>query len=151
SAVQIVLQDHAGKPPAGRIGRATLRAGMRKIDAVSFAARELANPWIATSMIRSDIPILELMEGSSRFNLQDQAEARSQTGLSGRPLCVWVGRLNANTDPVTVLAGFERALATLPDARLAMVYQTDELLPAIRDFLAERSALGKRVCLLGGR
>ena len=37
--------------------------------------------------------------------------------MQGDPAMLWVGRLDANKDPLTVLAGFEQALAAIPAQR----------------------------------
>jgi len=91
------------------------------------------------------------MEGSSRFRLRSRAAARRETGLEGKPLCLWVGRLNANKDPLTALTGFARAAPHLPAPHLAMVYGESELLPEVTQFLADQPAVAGRVTLLGKR
>jgi glycosyltransferase involved in cell wall biosynthesis len=78
-----------------------------------------------------------------------RAEARKISGVRGDPALLWVGHLDANKDPLTVLAGFERALPHLPGARLTMVYLGETLLPAVRARLAESPALAERVELRG--
>jgi glycosyltransferase involved in cell wall biosynthesis len=50
---------------------------------------------------------------------------------------------------MTVLQGFEQALASLPDAVLTMVYGEDDLLPAVRRRVADSPALTKSVRLVG--
>ncbi len=60
-----------------------------------------------------------------------------------------MGRLNANKDPLTVLAGFERIVAPHPDASLTMVFGSDELLPHVQERLSASPALGRRVRLVG--
>ena len=69
--------------------------------------------------------------------------------MRGSPAVLWVGRLNANKDPLTVLDGFERSLAWLPDAALTMIYSTDELLGQVRLRVAGAPALRARVHLVG--
>src|SRR5205814_7581770 len=77
------------------------------------------------------------------------AAARAETGLTGSPAILWVGRLNANKDPLTALEGFERALADLPEATLTMIYGTAELIDEVRGWIARSSSLSERVRLLG--
>jgi glycosyltransferase involved in cell wall biosynthesis len=93
--------------------------------------------------------VFALMESSSRFRLRDRASARARTGLTGAPLCLWVGRLNANKDPITVLDGFAAALRHLPEARMAMVYGTSDLLPQVRQWLDRNPEAASRVTLAG--
>lgn len=153
----LVLQDHAGTPGEARglarikarLRRPIERAGLRATDAFLFTDALQAQPWRAAGLIGPDQPVYAVLESSRRLERLPRAEARAQTGLRGDPLLLWVGRLNANKDPLTVLAGFERALERLPNARLAMSYLTDDLLPEVRAMLAGAPALAERVDLLG--
>jgi glycosyltransferase involved in cell wall biosynthesis len=147
--VKILAQDHAGGPPPGRLSRATLHLAMRQIDAVSFATPEQAAPWRDAGVLDARTRVIELPESSSVFRLLPQNAARQRTGLCGEPLCLWVGRLNANKDPLTVLRGFALAAERLPDARLAMVYSAEDLLSAVQRWLADHPQIAERVRLLG--
>jgi len=69
--------------------------------------------------------------------------------VHGRPALLWVGRLNANKDPLTVLDGFERALPDLDGAALTMVYGEGGELPAVQARVSASSALRDRVRLAG--
>jgi glycosyltransferase involved in cell wall biosynthesis len=145
----ILIQDHADSPPRSPLRRLALRRALRHVAAVSFTATELARPWIDAGVFARQLRVIPLIESTSRFRLQDRLSARAKTGLSGDPLCLWVGRLDGNKDPLTVLRGFARALPRLPDARLAMAYGEDDLLPAVRAWLRENPEAAARVSLLG--
>ncbi|HLV79597.1 MAG TPA: glycosyltransferase family 4 protein [Chthonomonadaceae bacterium] len=149
--VPLLAQDHADTIPRHPVRRWRLRRALRHVDAVSFAAMALARPWQQAGVLDPRKAVFALMEGSSHFRLLPREAARARTGLAGNPLCLWVGRLDANKDPLTVLRGFARALPRLPEARLAMVYGTDDLLPAVRAWLAENPAVAAHVDLLGRR
>jgi glycosyltransferase involved in cell wall biosynthesis len=62
---------------------------------------------------------------------------------------LWVGRLNVGKDPMTVINAFEKYIIACPQARLFMIYQTEELLPVIKRKLAENMQLQKAVILKG--
>jgi glycosyltransferase involved in cell wall biosynthesis len=62
---------------------------------------------------------------------------------------LWVGRLDSNKDPLTVLTGFERATAALPNAALTLVYGDDALLPEIKSRLDRSPVLREKVQLRG--
>lgn len=151
----IVVQDHGGVPGAGaralkaRVRRLAERAGLRAADAFLFTTGEQAWPWRTAGLIAPHQPVFEVIEGSRQIVRMPRELARARSGLRGDPALLWVGRLNANKDPLTVLDGFERVLAALPAARLAMAYQTDELLPEVQARLARAPALAARVDLLG--
>src|SRR6185437_5333161 len=94
----LLLKDHKCFPPRRWINRRTLAPALRRMDALSFASRDLAEPWLKGGFLRPDQPILELMEGSCDFSMRPQDAARARTGLSGSPLCLWVGRLEPHKD-----------------------------------------------------
>jgi glycosyltransferase involved in cell wall biosynthesis len=81
--------------------------------------------------------------------LADRIAARHASGLRGSPALLWVGRLTANKDPLTVLDAFERCAPELPGATLTMIHGTDELIAPVRARLAQSAALRDRVRLLG--
>jgi glycosyltransferase involved in cell wall biosynthesis len=119
------------------------------MDAALFAARELARPWQEGGFLRPGTPIFEIMEGSSSFCLRSRQAARARTGLEGEPLCLWVGRLNRNKDPLTVLEGFAGVLDHLPKARLTMAYGEDDLLPEVEAWRKAHPRAAAHVTLLG--
>jgi glycosyltransferase involved in cell wall biosynthesis len=141
----LVAQHHAEKPERGLLA-AVQRRALRSVDGFFFTGVDGAEPWRPQIGRR---PAFAIAEGSTRFALGDRAAARSVTGLRGDPVCLWVGNLTPNKDPATVLAGFERALADLPGARLYMIYREEELLPPVRRLLAAAPALARSVELLG--
>jgi glycosyltransferase involved in cell wall biosynthesis len=145
----IVVQDHASGPPGSGASRMLRRWGLRAVDAFLFTAAEQAASWRAANVIRSQQPVHEVLEASTTLRPIARAEAREASGIEGSPALLWVGRLNANKDPLTVLAGFERMIAPHPDASLTMVFGSDELLPHVQARLSASPALGRRVRLVG--
>jgi glycosyltransferase involved in cell wall biosynthesis len=75
--------------------------------------------------------------------------ARQQTGMQGTPVFLWVGRLDANKDPLTILAGFEVLFTKYPQASLYMIYNDDQLLQAVTQKINATEILKQRVHLLG--
>jgi glycosyltransferase involved in cell wall biosynthesis len=62
---------------------------------------------------------------------------------------LWVGRLNENKDPLTVLSGFEKYFKQNPDARLFMIYSEDDLLEPVRQRINSSPVLNDKVKLVG--
>jgi glycosyltransferase involved in cell wall biosynthesis len=89
------------------------------------------------------------MESSTSLAPVARDAARRTTGIHGNPAVLWVGRLNANKDPMTILAGFEQALDALPNATLTMIYGGAELLGDVRRRVNASAALRERVRLAG--
>jgi glycosyltransferase involved in cell wall biosynthesis len=71
-----------------------------------------------------------------------------KTGMEGFPVFLWVGRLNPNKDPVTVVKAFLQFVRFHADARLYMIYQTDELLSELTN-LVQESGYKKNVEFVG--
>jgi glycosyltransferase involved in cell wall biosynthesis len=150
----LVVQDHGGPPPAtrnvgGRLRFAVRRAGLRAADGFLFTTAAQAQPWRAAGLIGPQQPVYEVIESGRPLRPLPRAQARAASGLRGEPALLWVGHLDANKDPLTVLAGFERALPQLPGAHLTMLYVGETLLPAVRGRLAASAALAARVTLRG--
>ena len=147
----LVVQSHSD---GGAIGRAPAlrllgRAARGAVDAFLFAADEHAAAWREAGLIASGQPAYQVMEASTRLAPIDRDTARRQSGVRGATAVLWVGRLNANKDPLTVLGGFERALTDLPGATLTMVYGMAEQLGEVRARIDGSPALTGRVRLAG--
>ncbi|MBI4546085.1 MAG: glycosyltransferase family 4 protein [Gemmatimonadetes bacterium] len=146
--VPLLVQDHSDRPPP-RWRRALHRWGLSRIDGAAFTARALAHPLTAAGVLPRGIPIFEILETSTRFAPGDTDAARAATGLYGNPCMVWVGRLNRDKDPMTVLTAVALAAQRLPDLHLWCCYTEAPLLPQVRERLAADPGLARRVHLLG--
>jgi glycosyltransferase involved in cell wall biosynthesis len=116
---------------------------------VAFTAREQAAPFVEGGVFRKDLAVFEAIEGSSTFTPGDQATARAKCGLFGDPCALWVGRLDANKDPLTVLGAVDRVIARLPGIQLWCLYTDARLLAEVRKRLDASPGLRERVHLLG--
>jgi glycosyltransferase involved in cell wall biosynthesis len=144
-----IVSQHHGELPWRTMARPLQRWGLRSADGFFFAARDLAALWIDQGLISTRQQIYQVMEGSNDFRRRDRKAARSCTGLWGDPVVLWVGRLIALKDPLTVLKGFERILQQASGARLYMVFSESDLLGAVQDCIASSAALSPAVTLLG--
>ena len=144
----IIAQDHANVPWRAVI-RPLQRWGLQAADGFFFAAKDLADPWVNDGLISKQQSIFEIMEGSNNFQRRDRRESRARTGMAGNPLVLWVGRLIALKDPITVLEGFASILERAPRARLYMAYGAADLLPVVKERIAANKALSQAVTLLG--
>ena len=155
SSAPIVVQDHGSQPFSTRrrfaLGRRWVRRWMLgAADAFLFAATEQSDAWKAAGLIAPQQRVYDVMPASTSFAPVHRDQARASSGISGSPAMLWVGRLNANKDPLTVLSGFERCVSrTLPNATLTMVYSERDLLAAVRARIETSSLLRDRVRLVG--
>jgi glycosyltransferase involved in cell wall biosynthesis len=148
--VPLLVQDHGSVPPAGWRARAW-RWAYRSLAGVAFTAREQATPWKHAKILHADLPVFEVLEGSSHFTPGDRRAARDTTNMFGAPCLLWTSRLNVNKDPLTMLAGVEQASRTLPGLRLWCCFGEAPLLDVVKQRIARSPVLAERVVLLGAR
>lgn len=144
----IIVQHHGEKPFTG-IKRRLQQIADKCITAYLFTARGNARAWIDNHIIPGYDKCYELLEASTYFERCDKVAARKKTGITGDHNFLWVGRLNANKDPMTVVQGFEKYLAINPQAKLYMIYQEEALLPALKIIIGNSGTLKDAVYLRG--
>ena len=133
--VRIMVQHHAEKPFSG-IKKYFQYFASRRIDLYLFASKETGISWVKRKNLASEKKIRELPEVSSDFHPVDKISAREITKVTGSPAFIWVGRLNQNKDPVTAVKSFLRFAQWQPQARLYLIFQTDELIDEINALLS---------------
>lgn len=147
--IPVMAQHHGSLPWTAGVRRTIQRAGLKVADGFMFAASELAHVWCEAELIRADQAIFSVMETSSALAYEPTETARSKTAVSGNPVFLWTGNLNANKDPLTILRGFEQLLPHLPEARLYMAFREATLLPDIELMIQSSPTLATAVTLLG--
>jgi glycosyltransferase involved in cell wall biosynthesis len=145
--VPVLIQDH-GDNPCSRLG-ALRRWGLAKVSGFAFTSSEQALPFSRNKSIRPGAPVFAIPESSTHFREGDVEHARMVTGVHGNPAVLWIGHLNMNKDPMTILEVFSRALRRLPRAHLWVCYQDASLLGHVQARLAADSLLSSHVHLLG--
>lgn len=143
---KIIVQHHAERPFTG-IKKLLQRFADRFIDAYFFSSKEIGSGWVRKGNLSNADKIHEIMEVSSVFQPKDKKSARKKTGVLGEWVFLWVGRLDSNKNPMLVVKSFLRFCSSYPSARLYMIYQTDDLLPEIRQLISEKN--GAQVILAG--
>jgi len=146
--VPILLQDHADRPPRFWRRRSWRRA-FASAAGVAFCAMEQSRPWTAAGLIGKATSIFEISESSSRFSPGEQSQARAQTQLGGDPCLLWIGHLNPNKDPLTVLSGVSAAVRELPNLQLWCCFGSAPLRAEVTRKIEADPRLRGRVHLLG--
>lgn len=148
--VGLVVQHHAEAPRRSRIGRWLQRRWLAAADAFVFTGIEAATPWAEAGLLPADVPVHAVSEGSSRFRpAADRDLARRRAGFVGEPQLLWLGNLDGNKDPLTVLDGMEPVFAGHPGARALFCFRQAQLLPQVEARIAASPALRHRVELRG--
>jgi glycosyltransferase involved in cell wall biosynthesis len=146
--IPIILQDHADRVPRFW-RRGQWRREMAVAAGVAFCASTQARPFAEAGVLSMDTPVYEIPESTSRFAPGDPLEARRLTGIAGSPAVLWVGHLNDNKDPLTVLDGVSAAAQELPGLQLSCCFGTAPLLGEVQKRIAGDSRLRGRVRLIG--
>jgi glycosyltransferase involved in cell wall biosynthesis len=149
SGSKIIVQHHGEQPPVDPIKKYFQKLADKFIDAYFFTSLGNAQPWADAQSIGSVKKCYEVLEASTFFTRQDKTLSKNRTGITGSHNFLWVGRLNLNKDPITVLKGFENYCITNSAAKLYMIFQTEELLDDVKQYVEQSAILSKSVCLLG--
>ncbi len=150
SGVPMLAQDHGSVSPTG-LRALAWRWAFHSLAGVAFTARAQAEPWMGSGVLRRGIPVFEVLEGSSAFTPGNRDEARRLTGMSGDPCLLWTGRLDANKDPLMMLAAVERAAAMCPGLRLYCCFGDAPLEHDVQARVSQSEVLAMRVTMLGTR
>jgi len=132
---KIIEQYEADKPFSG-IKLILQQLADRRINYYFFSAKEDARPWVNTGNILNFNKCKEVYVGAPKFDIQNKEESKHKISMYGNSNYLWVGRLNDNKDPLTVLNAFAKYLKINPFARLHMIYHTADMLPQIRELVA---------------
>ena len=144
---RIVVHNHAELPFTG-LKKYLQRLADDYVDAYLFASRNMGLGWVQKGNIGSADKIHEVMEVSSAFLPMDKNIARQKIGVADSLTFLWVGRLNENKDPLTVLKAFLEFATSKPSVRLYMIYHTEELLNQVKDMI-NNSPRKQAVVLIG--
>ena len=132
--IKIIVQNHAEKPFPG-IKKWLQRTADIGVNAYLFASYEMGKDWVEKGNLGSLDKIYEVMEVSSPFYPVEKNVARLKTGVQDDLCFLWVGRLDKNKDPLTVIKAFLQFIKIKPGAKLYMIFHTMELLAEMEKLL----------------
>ena len=134
--VKIIAQNHAEKP-FNRLGKFVQKMVDKYISAYIFTSEEMGNEWVDRKIINNRNKIWGIMEASSFFKPMNKEIAKQKTNVESDPIFLFVGRLDRNKDPETVVKAFFQFNKKHTRARLYMIYQTTDLLNAIKNLIKQ--------------
>ena len=138
----MLVQDHASIPGAGGRRR---RWGLKNIAGAAFTSIDQGRAFIEAGELRGDTPIFAVPESSTHFS----GDGRAADDIPGNPAVLWVGRLDANKDPLTILDAIELAAQELPRVQLYCCFHDQPLFADVRARVEQSPYLAKRVHLVG--
>ena len=140
---KIIVQHHAEKPHTGwRRQLQQLADGC--INRYLFTSLETGRNWVQKGIISREAKLAEVMEASSVFGENGTPERLKQDYA----FFLWVGRLDENKDPLTVINAFCRFLHYSPTAQLYLIFHVDKLLPEVRNII-EQAGKTENIHLVG--
>jgi glycosyltransferase involved in cell wall biosynthesis len=148
SDVKIVLQNHAERP-LRHYKKVIQKLIDGFISAYFFTSLDQAKPWLEKKQIADAKKIFEVMEVPSVFYRMDRTEARTRSKISTLKSYLWVGRLEANKDPITLVKAFSIFAKSNPAVHLYVVFQSDELLEEVKNIISEADQSAKQITLVG--
>jgi len=119
------------------------------VNGYFFTSSEFGDDWIKKGSIKDRGKIHEAIQASSSFRPELKSAARASLTVSGGPLFLWVGRLDANKDPITVVRAFIDFLSLWPSAKLYMIFQSNDLIGEIRQLIATDDKATGNIILVG--
>jgi glycosyltransferase involved in cell wall biosynthesis len=146
--INIIAQHHAEKPFTG-IKKRVQQLADKCIDAYLFASYDMGMDWVNKGNLASPQKIHEVMEVSSSFYPVRKDIALTKTGITGTPVFLWVGRLDPQKDPLNVVKAFLQFSRVNTLARLYIIYQTEKLLPPIKELLDQETTYRDSIILVG--
>lgn len=143
----ILLQSHFNRTP-NRLVRRRWKRALTHVDGVILTSVQQAVPWKERGIITPSLDLFEAPVASTHFQPLPYSQCRSELGINGQTLYLWVGRLHFKKDPVTVIRGFSKIAQSDPGAYLYMIFSTSELVAEVQNAITENS-LSDRVRLIG--
>lgn len=137
----ILVQNNGYSYPPSGLKKMVFKWSAKYIDGFLFTGKENANEWVKAKVFPMD-KVFEVMEGATDFKRNPLIEKKDQSFL-------WVGRLDQNKDPITILKAFNEYLSYEPEAKLTMVYSDFQLLNEVVGFLDSNLDLKTAVTRLG--
>jgi glycosyltransferase involved in cell wall biosynthesis len=146
---KIVVQDHGGGYFTSRLKISLQKLADKVVDAYFFTSAKQAENLLQQGIIGNEHKVREVMEISSVFVPADREQARKVTGVHVQHAFIWVGHLNANKDPMVAVKAFTEFVKDGKDAGLYMIFQSETLLPEIKDWLDQHKQAAKHITLVG--
>lgn len=132
--IKVIVLHRAEKPFTG-LKFYLQKIADRSVDAYLFVSDEFGQEWIKKGIVESKGKIHEVIQSSSPFLPESKEVSKKTLQLSGDPVFLWVGRLDNNKDPITVVKAFTSYLSIQPAAKLYMIYQDHKLLTEVKDLI----------------
>ncbi|NOT49900.1 MAG: glycosyltransferase family 4 protein [Chitinophagaceae bacterium] len=127
-----IIVLHRSEKPSKELNKWLQKIADKKVDAYLFSSNEFAKDW---RDIIDEQKMHEVIQASSSFQPGDKNIARESLSIKGSTVLLWVGRLDQNKDPLTLIKAFKQFQQDQPQAVLYIIYQSDELINECRELI----------------
>lgn len=146
--VIIAIRPHREILPANKLKQIFYKIADSYTNAYLDTSKDNFKEWIDSNLIKHPGNCFEILGGSTDFTKQNKEQSKLMTRMEGDYNFLWVGRLE-DKDPFTILGVFEKYIERNSSAKLYMIYQTSELLPALKQFISSHVSLQNAVNFIG--
>jgi len=141
----MAIQHHAERP-LRHYKKILQKLLDRYIPVYFFTSRDQAKPWLVKMQIENSKKIVEVMEVPSVFYPVDRIQSRLKTKVENSKTYLWVGRLETNKDPITLVNAFKTFAQSNSAVHLYLIFQSFELIEEIKEIVRDNEA---RITLVG--
>ena len=147
-ATKIMIMHQACRPFKG-VKKIIQKLVDKYIHLYLFASWGNAAEWVESGNIDGYKKIAQVPATLTNFDKKDKIICRQKLAMKTGIHFLWVGRLNKNKDPITMLTAFEYYLKIQPLAKLHLIYQTIDLLDTVSRIVSKSALLRNAVSLVG--
>ncbi len=146
---KIIIHYNGGGTPGGLKGQLQKWARFF-VKYFVFTSKEQTKDFITKRFIHPQATIYEIPEGSTNKKQFSKQTARQHLNLLPSDIIfLWVGTLDANKDPITVLKGLSEYLSKNKTYKFLMIYRTSALLNEVKQFISSYPNLKSQIVLVG--
>jgi len=147
SGSKIILLHH-GEVPLNGFKKNLQKIANRFISGYFFTALGNAKEWLLQELIQPT-KCHEVLAASTSITAGNKYECRKILGIDDAIVFLWVGRLEKNKDPITVLKGLETIIQNKTGISLYMIYQEEPLINEVEQLILSNPVLQDTVHLVG--
>jgi glycosyltransferase involved in cell wall biosynthesis len=142
----IIYVQHHAERPLRSFRKVFQKLNDQFVRGYFFASSEIGKEWVERKLIANPRKVHEVMEVSSTFIPVSKSSARKGLGLNDEKIYLWVGRLDQNKDPETLVKAFKAFVSKKSNVKLFVAFQSNDLLDKIAHHIA---AVADKIVLLG--
>lgn len=146
SKVKKIVQHH-GEKILNNFKKLFVKLANIQVDAIVFTSKNIGYNFFYKKTVQKKI--VEILEASTLLKPMDTLYSKEKLGISNYYNFLWVGRLNANKDPLYLINQFVLYFDVQPLAKLYLIYQTEELLSNIKEIIKIKPNLNNHIILIG--